>query len=161
MTDNRLREKYTVAALFHTIAEGVEFDRGRWPAHVTLVSNFVTDADLADLVAAVRGADALTGPLAVEFAGSALFGPDRDVPVQLVRPTRLALTHERLADRIESLSGFAADVPAYWRNGYRPHVTLFPGLAVSEGAQRVVQCVVIARLSGTAATVVAAFEVPD
>lgn len=46
--------RYVIVALFDAVDVGATFDRRRWPAHVTLVSNFVTAASVDELTGAVR-----------------------------------------------------------------------------------------------------------
>lgn len=149
------RESYVVVALFEPIDVGTSIARKRWPAHVTLAPNFFVDGTVDELVAAVRGAGSLTEPMVLTFAGRALFGPNRDVPVRLVRSTRVSGVHRRLADQLETLPGFAAEEPAFWRHGYRPHLTLRPTIAVREGDSLSACCIAIARLGETEAEIVA------
>lgn len=148
--------RYVVVGLFDVIDVGATFSRRHWPAHVTLVSNFVTAASVDDIAGAVRRAGALDAPLRIEFEGVDLFGPNRDIPVRLVVPGRVAEVHRRLVDRLESLGNVVADEPAYWRAGYRPHLTLSGGIEADHGERRVVTDIAIARLEADAATVVAA-----
>lgn len=153
-------KRYTVAALFAPLAVGTSFPRRSWPGHVTLASNFVTDATVDELVCAVRAARVLGEPLVVQLAGTALFGPNHDVPVRLVQPTRVSALHDRLAGELEPLPGFVADEPSYWRSGYHPHLTLGPTISAREGDRRSVCCLVIPQLIEGDATIAAALGVP-
>lgn len=38
--------RYVIAAMLNGMEVGTEFDRTQWPAHVTLVSNFTTEAPI-------------------------------------------------------------------------------------------------------------------
>lgn len=149
------RQSYVVVALFEPIDVGTSFARKHWPAHVTLASTFFVDGTVDELAAAVRSAGSLTEPMVLTFAGRALFGPNRDVPVRLVRSTRVSDVHRRLADHLEALPGFAAEEPAFWRHGYHPHLTLRPMNAVREGDSLNACCIAIARLGETEAEIVA------
>lgn len=157
--DGHAISRYVVVALFDPITVGTSFSRKRWPPHVTLASNFVTEASVDELVRGVRRAEAHVSSVRVEFRGSAQFGPGRDVPVRLVAPGRVVDLHRHLADEFEQLTGFVADEPAYWREGYRPHLTLGPSISVEEGESRTVRGIAIARLNQDEATVVAVLEV--
>ena len=56
--------------------------------------------------------------------------------------------------------GGVAEEPAYWRDGYRPHLTLTPVISIEDGGSRILRCVAVARLLEDDATVVAAFRLP-
>jgi hypothetical protein len=92
------------------------------------------------------------GPLPVRFAGEAMFGPKHDVPVQLVESAPVVSLHGRLADRLESMPGFDARDPAYWRAGYRPHMTRVPSLIARDGDREYLRCVAIAAMTDSHAT---------
>lgn len=47
------KRTYVVVALFTPMAVGTSFNRSSWPAHVTLASNFLTDATVDELELAV------------------------------------------------------------------------------------------------------------
>ncbi|ROP66499.1 hypothetical protein EDF55_0956 [Curtobacterium sp. ZW137] len=66
--------------------------------------------------------------------------------------------HNRLADQLESLPGFVPEEPAYWRQGYRPHLTLGPAAAAGEGDRETSNCVVIVDIFDTDARILAAFN---
>lgn len=152
---------YAVVALFEPLALGAMIDRAAWPAHVTLVSNFRVDAQPEEVVEAVRAADPLHEPLAVEVGALAFFGPRGDVPVRLVHSAAAVRAHGRLTERIERLPGFAEEEPAYWRAGYRPHLTLGPHISVAEGEQRLAFLIAVAEIVGSEAQVVALLEAPE
>lgn len=146
--------RFVIVALFDPITVGTTFSRMRWPAHVTLVSNFVTTAFVDEIASAVRRAGILEPPMRIEFEGLDLFGPNRDVPVRLVRVGHVAKLHQQLVDELESLADVAVDEPAYWRAGYRPHLTLGPSIEAAEGECRIARDIAIARLEGDTATIV-------
>lgn len=53
-----------------------------------------------------------------------------------------------------------ADEPSYWHAGYRPHVTLTPAFGGGEALPRVSRDVVLARLDGGRASIVAVVHLP-
>ena len=145
-----------VLALPELLNVGTTISRQEWPAHVTLASSFVVDESGDELARAVN--DVFTGEeqLSIRFAGTAAFGPHLDVAVQLVDSPQIFTLHKRLADRLESMRGFAADEPAYWRAGYRPHMTHTPSITVHEGEHLELRYIVIAEMTESSATVVSA-----
>lgn len=147
--------RYVIAAMLNGTEVGTEFDRTQWPAHVTLVSNFTTDASVAKLTATMRRALAPARPLKLEFGDTEMFGRDRDIPVRLVRSECVIELHEQLIAELSVDARIVADEPAYWHAGYRPHVTLTPALGTGEALPRVSRDVVLARLDGARASIVA------
>ncbi len=150
---------YTVSAVWEPIPVGTVIDRMTWPAHVTLASNFVVEVPGDDVVLAVSAADVAGQSIVVTFGGLEMFGPNRDIPVQLVMSEQAVRVHGRLADELEHVSGFSAELGAHWRDGYRPHVTLRPG--VSTQLAPALRGVIVSRLEGRYATVVAAWVLPS
>lgn len=155
--------RYAVVALFTAVDVGVTFRRVDWPAHVTLASNFVTDASADDVEQVVRSGVAVSHAPRFEFGATAHFGPNRDMPVRLVVPGRAEELHDELAHGLERLPGFVADEPTFWRGGYRPHLTY--GRAVSQeqfvqGDTHTARCIAIARLDRQDATITAVIDLP-
>ncbi|TFD64662.1 2'-5' RNA ligase family protein [Cryobacterium sp. Hh38] len=161
MQGSVIGERYVVVALFEPIAVGTLFSRKDWPAHVTLASNFITDVSVDDVVLAVRRVCAQIEPIVLQFDGAALFGRNHDVPVRLVRSAGASTLHRHLADQLQPLPGFAADDPAFWRNGYRPHLTLSSTESVNERDSWSACSVAIARLDDVGAVITAAFNIPE
>lgn len=118
---------------------------------MTVVANFVTASPVEEVEGVVRETVALDAPFVVHLEGRDLFGPNRDVPVLLVRPGRLDELHGRLVVVLEPL-GAVAEEPAYWREGYRPHLTLGSAVEGEEGERRVVSHLAIVRLDEETAT---------
>ncbi|GAB3583344.1 hypothetical protein GCM10027406_27790 [Leifsonia lichenia] len=145
---------YAVVALFDPLKIGTTISRREWPAHVTLASNFTTAAApdrLVELVTESVPAE----PLKVRIGEQALFGPNHDVRVRLVHSEQAASVHIRLADQLRSLLGFAAEEPAYWREGYRPHVTLGPSATATEGDRETANSVAVVEILDSDAKVLA------
>lgn len=153
-------ERYVVAALFEPIGVGTSFNRRAWPAHVTLAANFRADVAVDAIVHAMRQSGAATEPIETRFSGNALFGRDRDVRVRLVDSARTVSAHTALADRLQRLDGFVAEDAAFWRDGYRAHMTLGATSAGEEGETWSFSSVVLARLREGDAEIVEAFELP-
>ncbi|WP_123704697.1 2'-5' RNA ligase family protein [Curtobacterium sp. PhB130] len=151
-------KSYAVVALFDPLDVGAVINRRAWPAHVTLASNFVTSASTSGIARAVYEAAPVDAPMRVHVGEQALFGPNRDVRVRLVDSNQAVSVHNRLADQFESLPGFVPEEPAYWRQGYRPHLTLGPAAAAGEGDRETSNCVVIVEIRDTDARVLAAFN---
>lgn len=144
--------RYVVVALFAPLEVGASISRARWPAHVTVVTNFVTASPVEVVEGVIRETVALDAPFVVHLEGRDLFGPNRDVPVLLVRPGRLDELHGRLVDVLEPL-GAVAEEPAYWREGFRPHLTLGPAVEAEQGRRRVVSHFAVVRLEEETAMV--------
>lgn len=143
-----------VVALPEPLAVGRLISRRAWPAHVTLASNFVVGVPRDAVLGIVGDVCAHEPPLMLRFGAAALFGPGKDVAVQLVESAQILALHERLADTLESLEGFAADAPAYWREGYRPHMTHVPDVSTPAGERARLRFVAVAVMTGSSATVV-------
>ncbi|KRC46867.1 hypothetical protein ASE16_15830 [Leifsonia sp. Root227] len=146
---------YAVVALFDPLEINATISRSEWPAHVTLASNFTAASTLDRLLDLVTQAAAAAEPLNVRFGEQALFGPNHDVRVRLVDSEQAVGVHIRLADLLESLPGFAAEEPAYWREVYRPHLTLGPSVTAAEGDRETANSVAVVEILGSDAKVLA------
>lgn len=151
--------RYCVVALLAPMEVGDRVARSAWPAHVTLASNFVAEASTAELVGVLREVPLADQPLTFRVGDAAMFGPQHDIAVRLVESSRANHLHGLLADRLERLAGFAADEAAYWRGGFRPHLTLAPAIGAVEGEILRSTRVGIARIDGMDAEIVAALDV--
>ena len=150
------QQLFVVVALFRPVDVGASFDRREWPAHVTLASNFAVTDHGEGLARAVSKGCADYEQLSVRFAAPAMFGRDPTVPVQLVESADLHEMHERLAELLEVMPGFAAADPDYWRAGYRPHMTQVPTVTVRDGDIKQMAHVAVAALTENTATVISA-----
>lgn len=160
MQQSSAQHRFTVSALFAAMPVGTSFSRKEWPAHVTVAGNFSADVPVDEIALAVRRAGVLTERIDIRCDGTEWFGPDHDKPVQLVLPERISTVHERLADELEQLPGFTADDPGFWREGYRPHLTLGSAISPEAGEVKQVVQISVARLCGDRATNDAAFTLP-
>ncbi|KZC95414.1 2'-5' RNA ligase family protein [Clavibacter tessellarius] len=161
MDDARLRPRFVIVGLFQACDPGASFSRGSWPAHVTLAGNFVVDAPPRDLAEAVGSLGLSRTAIPIRFGERAAFGPGRDISVRLVTSSVVTALHDRLADVLETQPGFAADEPAYWRSGYRAHLTLTPAVSVARDETRTLRYVVLSELSREEARVVAAWDLGE
>lgn len=101
------------------------FDRARWPAHVTVVPNFVIDGAAAAAVTSLARDAARNHPEFTAGLGPlALFGPSRDVPVLLAEHSIFHELHAALAGSVSALPAFRPDLGEFWGVGYRPHTTI-------------------------------------
>jgi len=149
-------QRYCVVALLAPMEVGDRVARSAWPAHVTLASNFVTEASTAELVEILREVPSANEPLTFRVGDVALFGSQHDIAVRLVESSRATHLHGLLTDRLEHLAGFAADEPAYWRDGFRPHLTLGPAVRAVDGEILRSTRLGIARIDGAEAELVRA-----
>ncbi|MFD4960732.1 2'-5' RNA ligase family protein [Microbacterium sp. NPDC058389] len=161
MTTHESRELFVVVALPDPLEVGSTFRRRAWPAHVTLASNFAVDGARDAVLSAVRGVCAEEPPLEIRFGDEARFGPRGDIAVQLVESAQIVDLHERLADAVERLEGFAAEEPAHWRGGYRPHMTHVPGVVTPAGARSRLVCIANAVMAGSMATIISTAALVD
>lgn len=153
--DSESSRRYVIAAMFSGADVGAEFDRKQWPAHLTLVSNFTTEAPVESLAGVMRRVLSSERPLQLEFGGTEMFGPNRDIPVMLVQSESATTLHQELIAELTAVGRVVADEPAYWHAGYRPHVTLTPTFGAGETLPRASRDIVLARLDGGRATIVA------
>ncbi|MDF2047845.1 2'-5' RNA ligase family protein [Microbacterium sp. Kw_RZR3] len=151
--------RYCVVALLAPMGVGDRVPRSAWPAHVTLASNFLADASTAELVEILRSTGAADEAMTFRLGDVAMFGSQHDIAVRLVESARAIHLHGLLTDRLEKLVGFAADEPAHWRGGFRPHLTLGPAVCAVEGEMLRSTRVGIARIDGAEAELVAALDI--
>lgn len=114
---------------------GTGFRRDSWPAHITLIPPFQTDAHAEPVLEAIRAAAAPHGPVDARGEGHAKFGRRRDVPV-----TTIELTPEFESLHVDVLAAVNRFLPHGVRlthvgpRGYRPHVTVQRGGELEPGA---------------------------
>jgi 2'-5' RNA ligase len=146
---------YAVVALFRPLEIGTTIRRRAWPAHITLASNFTAAAGPDRIIEVVTEAAPAAEPLSVRFGEVALFGPNHDVRVRLVESEQAVSVHMRLTDQLESLPAFVPEVPAYWRDGYRPHLTFGPTVTAAEGDSETAVSVAVVEILDSDAKVLA------
>ncbi|MGU3645358.1 2'-5' RNA ligase family protein [Microbacterium sp. C23T] len=151
---------YVVVALVAPLAVGVTFSRREWPLHVTLAPNFVLDGSRDEVVRVIADACVDQAPLPVRFSADEMFGRERNIPVRIIESAEIDDLHQRLANALQNQPGFAAAEPAYWRAGYRPHMTRRSGTAVGDPDPAELRYLAIAEMTGSAANVIAALTLP-
>jgi len=126
---------FVVVLPLEPLAVGTGFRRDSWPAHVTLVPPFETDAPATQVLDAIRRAAVPHRPLLARGEAHAKFGRRRDVPV-----TTIELTPEFEAlhlDVLAAVDGFLRPGTRLSHVGprsYRPHVTVQRGGGLEPGA---------------------------
>lgn len=144
--------QYCVVALFEPLAVGATFPRAEWPAHVTLASNFRVAGPVDRVLEAV--CDVAIGAFALRVGDAAMFGPRHDVPARLLEAPGIHEAHAALAERLSALEGFTPAEPAFWRNGYRPHLTVRPSCKVGPGDVLTASHIAVAKLDGASAEII-------
>lgn len=124
---------FTVQLPLTPLTIGQVVDRAAWPAHVTLIGNFLAH-DLGAVEAAVERFAATTPLLRVAVEDEAWFGPDRTVLVDLVEVPLLRALHGQLLGELEAeVDGLELLLPDHTRDGYRPHRTVATGPRPTRG----------------------------
>jgi len=92
------------------------------PSHLTIVPPFVTDRrDFLDVVNDITGKNS---PFELEIGDSAMFGPNNDTPVFLIKPNDiLHMMHRSLLDGMRQ-QGILLPDGQYAGDNYRPHITI-------------------------------------
>lgn len=107
---------------------GSSFAVADWPLHVTVLPPFLTDAEPAEIMAAIETATRHQPALTVRAGEDTLFGRKHNVPVTLIRPDEeLTRLHHTL---VAAIRPFAA-MPD--RSGFNAHVTVKPPARVHPG----------------------------
>lgn len=130
---------------------GTPFLRRTWPAHLTVLSNFRTDLDDHAVEEAVAPVLASREPVRARIGEEAWFGPEHDVRVQLAESPAAADLHAALLGTIRPVAEF--ENPRAQGPGFRPHVTVVPGVDLAEGARLLLSEIALAEMVGPQATV--------
>ena len=119
-----------LAWLAEPVADGER--RPRAPLHLTLVPPFAGDEGA--VLGAIRAAVSGSLPVAAAAAGTARFGPRRDVPVVLVAPhDSLRALHEALMDALRD-AGVDLGHARHVRDSFTPHVSGWSALVCGPAA---------------------------
>lgn len=112
---------------------GQVVDRSAWPAHITVIGNFLAPDD-APIGAVVARFASATPRVRTVVGEEAWFGPDGTVLVDLVEVPLLRSLHSRLLDDLEAaVDGLELLLPDHTREGYWPHRTVTAGPRPSRG----------------------------
>lgn len=126
------------------------FPRREWPAHLTVLSNFLSDATDEEVARTVEPVLAATGPVHARVRDEAWFGLRSDVRVRLVASSEAHALHGALLDALRP-EGF--DHPTHQGAGYRPHITVTPAPPLAEGDELVLPRIALAAMDGEHARV--------
>lgn len=93
------------------------------PHHCTIMHWFRTGASVEQTVEAIAPVLAKTPAVELRAGEPALFGPNHDVPVHLIEPSKIL--HELHLRVLSTLSGveIVHTEPSYTAAGFHPHVT--------------------------------------
>lgn len=125
---------------------GVPLARESWPLHVTVVPGVRTTAGLDRVVGVVRETARRVSARTATVGEPAWFGPDSDIPVDLVDGRALRPVHEDLLDALETYADAMVLEPAYNREGYRAHVTASSAGRARRGEQLTFDTIAVALL---------------
>ncbi|WP_285724878.1 hypothetical protein [Psychromicrobium xiongbiense] len=134
---------YAVVALFDPLEIDTTISRRAWPMHLTLASNFTTAATADRIIEVFASAAPPPEPLSVLVGEQALFGPNHDVRVRFVDSEQAVSVHNTPYGSARIPLRFVAEEPAYWRDGYRPSLTLGASVTATEGASRTANSVAV------------------
>jgi 2'-5' RNA ligase len=120
--------EYGLATLLEELKEGDEFSSDNWPAHITQIDTFevnLTEQELIlILVKSLNNSRILTSKVIAEE----MFGPDKDIPVFLLKKTpNLEQLHQSIVSSLKKI-GAKFKRPFILEENYRPHITHTSGL---------------------------------
>jgi 2'-5' RNA ligase len=124
-----------IAHFIDPMPDGTRVQMGKWPTHLTLLSNFFTEQPLEEVLRQL-GELAHSLPAAeIRLVAEELFGENRDMRVLLAEPNRQLLDlHFNLADFAERVGTLFTRDYTYF--DYRPHITVQPNTQVQLGDTR-------------------------
>ena len=106
-------------------ADTTVFASAALPLHVTVLGNFILDADFDEFASIVTAAARML-PITVHLGTDEVFGANGEYQVTVTEPSvSLTELHNELLDRARRV-GAVLDNPEYGGDGYRAHVT-WPG----------------------------------
>jgi hypothetical protein len=114
-------QKYTVVCFFGANPR-THFSALDWPLHVTILDTFKTDWPLSALTQALEKTAQDTKSIDVTPTKQALLGPDKDVPVKLLRLDDLLALHSKLLE-VSRAGSFVYNSPEFVGPGFLPHAT--------------------------------------
>lgn len=114
--------KFLPAFFVEEVELGQTFARGEWPLHMSYFPP-VNTAFRPELAARLREYINPMPPFIAEVGEDDMFGPDRDVPVKLMMPSKeLIAVHRALVSVLQYLPH-----PAQYRTPFNPHVSVKEG----------------------------------
>jgi len=125
---------FVVVLPLEPLAVGTGFRRDSWPAHVTLVPPFETDAHAGPVLEAIRAAAAGHEPLVARGMKHAGFGRRGSVPVTTVELTpEFEALHVSVLAAVDRFLGRGVRLSHVGPANYRPHVTAQRGGGLEPG----------------------------
>lgn len=111
--------KFLPAFFVEEVELGQTFNRGEWPLHMSYFPPVNTTFQ-PELAARLREYVNPMSPFIAKIGKDALFGPERDVPVKLVEPSKeLIAVHRALVSVLQYLPH-----PTQYRTPFNPHVSV-------------------------------------
>ena len=122
---------YLLTSSLAPIERGQTFE-GSLPLHVTVQQWFSLEYERA-FINALQNLATRFEPFDIEGGDEALFGPNNDLPVRLVRRVgRLARLHAQTGELVTRFGGELRN-PEWAGDRYNPHVTHVDGAELKEG----------------------------
>lgn len=118
-----MSQKYVIVHFVQSAKVPSEFSAKEWPLHITLLSNFQI-SHLPELEKELAVYAHNTNPFDVTANGEALFGPNKNVAVSLIRPDESLIDMHKQLLSIATKLGAVYDEVAFIGEGYRPHATI-------------------------------------
>lgn len=126
-------QKYVVVSFINRNTTPSEFSASEWPLHITLLANFTIKDSVDALTAQLNNLAQQLRPFASVVEGEAMFGPNSNIAVSLIKPSNeLKDLHSRLVQIAKHL-GATFDEPRFIENGFRPHATIQASSRLDEG----------------------------
>lgn len=118
-----MSQKYVIVHFIDISTIPNEFPYTEWPLHVTLLANFTITQPLEKLIEKLEFYSQETESFELMSDGEDIFGPNHDVAVSLIQPSKsIRKIHDDLAVITKSL-GAEYDEPRFMGEGFKPHAT--------------------------------------
>lgn len=120
--------KFGLTTFIDNLPEGYEFERDKWPAHITQVDTFETVLRPEEMSEKLNSIIKEVNSLSVKVLSEEYFGPEKDILVyRLERDPSLQELHTKIVSGLKEL-GVNFKRPFLLEEGFKPHVTVIPGL---------------------------------
>jgi len=128
------RNEHLIVVSLEPLAHGEAFVD--WPLHTTIVPWFsVEDGREKDLDSLLKEISGRHKPVVAKIGEVAMFGPRKDVPVNIVLPSReLTELHLDVFETLEG-NGFPVHQTEYCGENYRPHISHQAEKKIYDGAE--------------------------
>ena len=116
-------QKYTIVCFFSAQDAAPNFPSSDWPLHVTVLGTFKTDWPIDKLARELEKLASTVAAFDVTPTEQAMLGPDKDVPVKLLRlDGGILALHNKLLELSDDGS-FVYNTPEFVGQGFLPHAT--------------------------------------